>query len=85
MWAAFVVAQRRFDDFEYLARRLGADAFAPIAAMAKAAWSSGRTDVAWAVFSASNRAGPERDRLREACVRLTGHDPPPYRPAPRLP
>jgi hypothetical protein len=58
MWAVLLVAQGRIDEFEFVARRVGADAFVPIATMAKAAWLSGRGDVSRAVFAAANRPGP---------------------------
>jgi hypothetical protein len=84
MWATFLVAHGRAGEFEYVARRIAADAGRPIATMGEAAWSLGRKDVARAVFAAANRPGRDRDRIREACVKITGEEPPPYRAALRL-
>jgi hypothetical protein len=84
MWSELVVAHERFDELEYVAHRLGAEAWGPIVTMASVAWSFGRKEVTRAVFAAANRQGPQRDRLRKACLQLTGEEPPACRPHLRL-
>ena len=74
MWAAFLVAHGRFEDFKRLAHRARANVWRPIVTMAEAAWKSGRKEIARAVFAAANRPGPDRDRLRVSCRQITGEE-----------
>lgn len=75
MRANFVVAYRRFNEFVPLAAELGSHQWAPIVAMAEAAWKARKRDLALAVFTAANRPGRHQEYLQKECLRITGRPP----------
>jgi hypothetical protein len=84
-------AHPRWDRYPDAARRLGSDHWMPIVALAQAALTRRRTDVAVEVFRAADRPGFHRDYLHRRCRELTGvdlaanHDTPPERQLPGEP
>ena len=62
MWSTFLVAHERFDEFEFLVSRLGADASPLIATMADSAEAASRHAVADAVLAAAEQARGGRQR-----------------------
>lgn len=70
------IAHGRVTRFIPTAAALGSDHWRPIVAMAQAALTRGRTDIARATFAAADRPGTQQDYLRRRCIELTGAEPP---------
>ncbi len=77
------IAAGRLTRFVPVAGQLGSDHWMPIVALAKAAITRGRDDIARDVFAAADQPGLQRDYLRQQCIELTGAPPGPMRPGSR--
>ena len=77
------IAAGRLTRFAPVAGQLGSDHWMPIVALAKAAITRGRDDIARDVFVAADQPGLQRDYLRQQCIELTGAPPVPMRRASR--
>ena len=77
------IAAGRLTRFVPVAEQLGSDHWMPIAALAKAAITRGRDDIARDVFAAADQPGLQRDYLHHQCIELTGAPPGPIRPGSR--
>jgi hypothetical protein len=66
-----------------VAEQLGSGHWMPIAALAKAAITRGRDDIARDVFAAADQPGLQSDYLHHQCIELTGAPPGPIRPGSR--
>lgn len=66
------IAGRRYSRYAGAARRLGADHWMPIVALAESATAAGRTELAVEVFRSADQHGLHRDHLRDCCLKLTG-------------
>jgi hypothetical protein len=71
----FLVALGMHDRFVEAAAELGARAWVPIMAMAKASMNAGKRALALSVFAAADQPGIQREHLRELCAKLTGEAP----------
>jgi hypothetical protein len=69
------IAAGRLTSFAPAAAKLGSDRWMPIVALAQAAITRGRRDIARDVFAAADQPGLQRDYLRECCTELTGTPP----------
>jgi len=69
------IAGGRVTRFAPAAAALGSDHWMPIVALAKAAISRCRPDIARDVFAVANQPGRQRDYLHERCIELTGSPP----------
>lgn len=65
------VATRHWDGFASVAARLGSEHWMPIVGLAEQAMTSGRPEVARAVFDAADQPGCHRDHLRRQRTRLS--------------
>ena len=65
------IAAGRLTSFAPAAAKLGSDRWMPIVALAQAAITRGRPDIARAVFAAADQPGLQRDYLHERCTELT--------------
>jgi hypothetical protein len=69
------IAAGRLTSFAPAAAKLGSDRWMPIVALAQAAITRGRPDIARDVFAAADQPGLQRDYLHERCAELTGTPP----------
>lgn len=69
------IAAGRLTRFAPVAELLGSDHWMPIVALAQAAITRGRDDIARDVFAAADQPGLQRDYLRHQCIELTGAPP----------
>ena len=69
------IAAGRLTSFAPAAAKLGSDRWMPIVALAQAAITRGRHDIAREVFAAADQPGLQRDYLHERCTELTGTPP----------
>jgi hypothetical protein len=69
------IAAGRLTSFAPAAAKLGSDRWMPIVALARAAITRGRHDIARDVFAAADQPGLQRDYLHERCTELTGTPP----------
>lgn len=69
------IAAGRLTSFAPAAAKLGSDRWIPIVALAKAAITRGRHDIARDVFGAADQPGLQRDYLHERSTELTGTPP----------
>jgi hypothetical protein len=69
------IAAGRLTSFAPAAAKLGSDRWMPIVALAQAAISRGRPDIARNVFAAADQPGLQRDYLHQRCTELTGTPP----------
>jgi hypothetical protein len=69
------IAAGRLTSFAPAAAKLGSDRWMPIVALAQAAITRSRHDIAREVFAAADQPGLQRDYLRERCTELTGTPP----------
>ncbi|MGH8572087.1 MAG: hypothetical protein ACREX8_05870 [Gammaproteobacteria bacterium] len=69
------IAHGRVTCFIATAAALGSDHWRPIVAMAEAALTRGRTDIARATFAAADRPETRQDYLCRRCIELTGAAP----------
>jgi hypothetical protein len=74
------VAQRSFARFAELAREMGSREWERITTMAETAGRAGRDDLVLEIFAAADQPGFHREHLRDECGRMTGCEPPPWRP-----
>jgi hypothetical protein len=80
------IAAGRLTSFAPAAAKLGSDRWMPIVALAQAAITRGRHDIARDVFAAADQPGLQRDYLHKRCTELTGAPPaatPPSTPSTR--
>lgn len=64
------LATRRIESFPAAAELIGSEAWRPIEEMARAALDTGRVEIARRVFTAADRPGFHRERLRESALRM---------------
>jgi hypothetical protein len=69
------IAAGRLTSFAPAAAKLGSDRWMPIVALAQAAITRSRPDIARDVFAAADQPGLQRDYLHERCTELTGTPP----------
>lgn len=69
------IAAGRLTSFVPAAAKLGSDRWMPIVALARAAITRGRHDIARDVFAAADQPGLQRNYLHERCTELTGTPP----------
>jgi hypothetical protein len=69
------IAAGRLTSFAPAAAKLGSDRWIPIVALAQAAITRGRHDIAREVFAAADQPGLQRGYLHERCTELTGTPP----------
>jgi hypothetical protein len=69
------IAAGRLTSFAPAAAKLGSDRWMPIVALAQAAITRGRHDIAREVFAAADQPGLQRDYLHKRCTELTGTPP----------
>jgi hypothetical protein len=69
------IAAGRLTSFAPAAAKLGSDRWMPIVALAQAAITRSRHDIAREVFAAADQPGLQRDYLHERCTELTGTPP----------
>lgn len=74
-WATFAAAHDRYDDLVPLAYALGSRKVFLTQFLAEVA-EHADSDLSLQVFAASNRPGPEQDRVVSACVSMFSREPP---------
>jgi hypothetical protein len=75
------IAAGRLTRFAPVAELLGSDHWMPIVALAQAAVSRGRHEIARDVCAATDQPGQQRDYLHQRCIEFTGAPPRALRPA----
>lgn len=81
LWASFLVAHERYDDFLDLAGRMGSDQWWPIVTLAESALAAENRKLALDIFAAANRPGHHQEYLRGQCRKILGVESPPHQPA----